>query len=243
MISYALWQSQFGGRADIVGQTVPGPGTAVPIVGVTPPEFFGVEVGPAIRRRDAELRVGQHAPRSLVARDDRPAEAGLDARAGAVAPAGHPAGGAARRHAGLPRRLGSALSRRWRVNVVDASAGVSPLRRSYQRPLWILMAVAALVLLIASVNLANLLLARATARRQEFAVRLAIGGTRGARAAAGADREPAARRRSDRSPRVGVALAVSRSIPPLMSTGRRSHPSRSVARLARVRLHGARRRR
>src|SRR5262249_10180575 len=71
------------------------------------------------------------------------------------------------------------LYRNMRVNVVDASAGVSPLRRSYQRPLWILMAVAALVLLLAAVNLANLLLARATSRQQEFAVRLAIGGTRG----------------------------------------------------------------
>ena len=45
VISHALWQSQFGGRADIVGQTVPGLGTPVPIIGVTPPGFFGVEVG------------------------------------------------------------------------------------------------------------------------------------------------------------------------------------------------------
>src|SRR5687768_15302253 len=45
VISYSLWQGRFGGRADIVGQTVPGPGAAVPIIGVTPPEFFGVEVG------------------------------------------------------------------------------------------------------------------------------------------------------------------------------------------------------
>ena len=45
VISYALWQSQFGGRSDILSHTLPGPGTAIPIIGVTSPEFFGVEVG------------------------------------------------------------------------------------------------------------------------------------------------------------------------------------------------------
>ncbi|HYE86030.1 MAG TPA: permease prefix domain 1-containing protein, partial [Vicinamibacterales bacterium] len=45
VISYALWQSQFGGRADIVGQIVPGIGAGAPIIGVSAPSFFGVEVG------------------------------------------------------------------------------------------------------------------------------------------------------------------------------------------------------
>ena len=103
------------------------------------------------------------------------------------------------------------------VNVVEASAGVSPLRRSYERPLWILMAVAGLVLLLAAVNLANLLLARATARRQEFAVRLAIGGTRG-RVIQQVLTESLLLAAIGSIAAVGVALAVSRSIPPLMST-------------------------
>ena len=103
------------------------------------------------------------------------------------------------------------------ANVVDASAGVSPLRQSYQRPLWILMAVAALVLLLAAVNLANLLLARATARRQEFAVRLAIGGTRG-RVIQQVLTESLLIAAIGSIAAVGVALAISRSIPPLMST-------------------------
>jgi putative ABC transport system permease protein len=65
-----------------------------------------------------------------------------------------------------------------RADLRDASTGVSPLREWYRQPLWILMVIAALVLLIASVNLANLLLSRAIARQQEFSVRLAIGGSR-----------------------------------------------------------------
>src|SRR5687767_6443936 len=104
-----------------------------------------------------------------------------------------------------------------KAEAVDASAGVSPLRQSYQQPLWILMAVAGLVLLLAAVNLANLLLARATARQQEFAVRLAIGGTRG-RVLQQVLTESLLLGAIGSLAAVGVALVVSRSIPPLMST-------------------------
>jgi predicted permease len=104
-----------------------------------------------------------------------------------------------------------------RPEVVDGTAGVSPLRRSYERPLWILMAIAGLVLLIASVNLANLLLARATARSQEFAIRLALGGTRG-RVLQQLFTESALLAVLGSFAAIGVALAASRAIPPLMST-------------------------
>ena len=216
VISYALWQSRFGGRADIIGQTVPGPGTAVPIIGVASPEFFGVEVG---------RQFGVAMPNCASGNTRR--DHWWLAAIGRLKPGWSASQAQAHLQGILPdvqrtampdyRADWQALYEKMTVQVVDASAGVSPLRRSYVRPLWILMAVAGLVLLIASVNLANLLLARATARRQEFAIRLAIGGTRG-RILQQVLTESLLLAALGSIAALGVALAVSRSIPPLMST-------------------------
>ena len=216
VISYALWQGEFGGRADILSRFIPLGSARVPIVGVTPLEFFGVEVG-------RQFSVAMPLCASGFGNRDHWWLAAI----GRLESGWTRASAAAQLAQVFPDiqketmpEYRSELAKNYLamgVELVDASNGLSPLRRLYRQPLGILMAIAALVLLMAAVNLTNLLLARATARRDEFAIRLALGGSRGrvlqqvliesgVIAAAGAVAA------------VGVALAVSRSIPPLIST-------------------------
>lgn len=84
---------------------------------------------------------------------------------------------AARRPAESPDRLNHFLQTR--VHLRSAATGLSGLRENFARALWVLGAIAALVLLVASMNVASLLVARASARQREMALRASIGAGRG----------------------------------------------------------------
>jgi len=182
VISYALWQRSFGGARDVVGRTVTIEKTPVTIVGVTPPTFFGVEVG---RTVDVALPIRTFGLiRTATTLDDDDVWLHIMVRLSAgqsieSASAALRAVQPAIRDAAAPARArdtGTFLKEP--LVLTGAALGVSPLRSRFERPLVALLGVVSFVLIIASVNIANLLLVRGVARRHEFSVRLALGASR-----------------------------------------------------------------
>ncbi len=186
VISYAFWQRQFGGQASAFGSKINLNRHPVEIVGATPASFFGMEVG-----RSFDVAVPICSMASSQGRDltksgtdwwltvmGRPKPGWNVGRAASSFQSLSPAVFAASLPANYPP-----------VSVKDylalqlmaepAGRGVSNLREEYSEPLWLLLGIAAIVLLIACANLANLMLARSSARAREIAVRLAIGASRG----------------------------------------------------------------
>jgi predicted permease len=185
VLGYAFWRDRYRASPTAVGGTLCIEGRPFTIVGVTPPGFFGLEVGKSFDVAipfGAEPLVRGQANSRLDARGSWWVNIAGRLRSGqtlAQASEGLRAMEPAIREATLPE--GTLLAEHFTdpLGVSSASTGVSWLREDYRPTLLILMAIVGLVLLVACANLANLLLARATARRKEFAVRLAMGASRG----------------------------------------------------------------
>ncbi len=187
VISYEYWDTTFGRDPEIVGKPLTIDGHVVSIVGVTAAGFAGLNPG---SRVDITLPISVlilDVPKFL---DDYDSWFGLFI-VGRLAPnvdeneALNAVDVIFQRFLALPenqwanqwaRSNNSAVYRP--AALVPAARGMWNLRSQYRKPLWLSMAMVAVVLLIACANIANLLFARASARAKEMAVRLSIGAGR-----------------------------------------------------------------
>ncbi|HJZ87360.1 MAG TPA: ABC transporter permease [Polyangia bacterium] len=186
VVSHGFWQRELGGDPAVVGRKLTLDGHTVDIIGVSEAGFFGPEIGRFFdvavplcmeatlsERNRLEIRhawwlsvIGRLKPGWTIERASAHVDALSKTMLEATVPPSYP-----------PPNVERYMQ--YRFAAYPAATGLSELREDYSTPLYFLLGIAAVLLLIACANLANLLLARASVREREIAVRLALGATRG----------------------------------------------------------------
>jgi predicted permease len=184
VISYRYWLKTLSADPSVIGRAITINGTAFTVIGVTPPNFFGVEVNPetpdmwlpVTMQQEVMLRPSLMNPHGLfwlhmMARRKE----GVGAKAAQ-------AWATQQIQQFMLAREGAQVSEKRKgeirqiyIDMLPGGRGISHLREQFSGPLYILMGVVLLVLAIACANLANFLLARSAKREREIATRMAMG--------------------------------------------------------------------
>jgi predicted permease len=187
VMSYATWEQRFGGERSVVGSDLLVNGHAVTVVGIAPPGFYGERLSaepPSLWMPLNMLRLLEPESHEL-----EHTETEFLNLIGRLAPGANVAAMQARMIVELQQFLESPLGKitlpearalipKQYLRLAPGGAGVQRMQDTYKDDLHLLMWVSSFVLLIACANLANLMLARSATRRQQIAVRTALGASR-----------------------------------------------------------------
>ena len=188
VLTYGFWQREYGGRADILGKTISIDRHPFLVVGVAAHGFTGTEVGASL---DVMVPLCAekilHGDTTLLDADPSGRWLRILGRPKPGTSASH---AAARLQALAPEVFRATVQSKWSaqdrekwlrltLSAQNAANGLSTLREDYRQALFVLMAIAGVVLLIGCANMSNLLLARGAVRQREIAIRMALGSRRG----------------------------------------------------------------